>query len=410
MKLKPWITLILSLTYARIYYLIYIHNYPMDFCSFYSTGLALSRGDDPYQNLLTSYLPVVKKIASNLNPPIVLWIFHPLSMLHFHHALIIWVLLSMVFNLVGAKLAFPMAFSKVFLKQNQSNLYLLFFMMFAMLMGTSIAQLGGLLLCLTMAGYYCYEKKQDILAGIFWGLLFAMKLFPGLLLLFALKQKRHTVLITMILVFTLLWMIPGYVYGLDCYRQYFAMLNGIHYYGASWNGSLQGYVFRLFDSRELLITAAGFITILCWYFINMKKNNPNHQAFCLTLVTMLILSPFGWMYYFNVLILPLALTWQTAMAEQKKHGLAMLLWLSGFFMLNIPLDYTNPDKMHGLLEKLSLYSFYFYGLLLLAYQTAKLNKRVAIHPGYHASNVGVFIIFGFGLLMFIANLLTRFGI
>jgi alpha-1,2-mannosyltransferase len=87
---------------------------------------------------------------------------------------------------------------------------------------------------------------------------------------------------------------------------------------------------------------------------------------------MLLLSPFGWLYYFPILTLPLAITWSRA----RQAGFASAtVWVLCLFFLNFPMDYIPANKMQSLLAILSFHSFHFYGLLLLLYLT-KQTKTV----------------------------------
>ncbi len=73
------LVLILSGTYYLILYRL-INEHPiLDFTSFYSAILTLANMQNPYQALSSSFLPVTQKLSTNLNPPIVFWLFKPLA-------------------------------------------------------------------------------------------------------------------------------------------------------------------------------------------------------------------------------------------------------------------------------------------------------------------------------------------
>ncbi len=127
----------------------------------------------------------------------------------------------------------------------------------------------------------------------------------------------------------LLSFIPWLVFGSTIYKQYFSMLTCVLWYGDSWNASLYGFLFRLFidvhDKTQSLIAIKTvyiflFFSLLFWYLKKStgKSTALNHQPFCLTLIMMLLMSPFGWLYYFPLLILPVACVWITAI--NKKLG------------------------------------------------------------------------------------------
>ena len=102
--------------YGILFFFVFTHQLKLDFSSLYSAGQHLLDGDNPYRVLLTTYLPTVKKLPANLNPPFVLWLFSSLTHLPYQVALVIWSLLSFILGLIGARIAFQYAFSPIFLR------------------------------------------------------------------------------------------------------------------------------------------------------------------------------------------------------------------------------------------------------------------------------------------------------
>lgn len=406
--------------YGFLYYFVVTYQYRLDFSSFYSACQAIRDGNNPYQVLLTTYLPTVKKLPVNLNPPAVLWMFNPLSLLNYDHGVIVWSVLSFMLGLIGASIAFKHAFPADFLKKNRFYLYVIYLSFFATIMDTAIAQLGALLLFCAMLGYHAYLKNRDYSAGILWGLMIAIKLFPGLLLIFALAQKRYRVCITMLSVFVLIGLIPWLVYGQVIYAQYFFMLSRVLWYGDSWNASFYGFLFRLFIDTEnkiptLVLVQILYSTLFCicfflylWKMIAIERQAMKHQSFCLTLAMMLFLSPFGWIYYFPILVFPLALTWLTAI-HKTKH--AMSIWFLCLFFINFPMDYIPTHWMASLVDKLSFFSFHFYGLLLLIFMTNKIefydDHEVAINKTKQYFIPVFYSIFSLSFLVIIISFLMR---
>lgn len=408
--------------YGLLFYFVFTYQFRFDFSSFYTSSHTVAAGDNPYQVLLTTYLPTVKKLAANLNPPIALWLLSPLSKLNYDTAMILWSLLSFVLGLIGAGIAFSYAFSAEFLKKNRLNLYLMYLSSFFTLMDTAIGQMGSLLLFFLMLGYHFYYKKQDVLAGIIWAVIIAIKLFPGLLFVYTLINKRYKISITMVLVLLCAWLIPLCVYGQIVYKQYYSMISHVLWYGDSWNASIYGFIFRVFVDVQDKTQSLGFVKLLYLilfsasfvayvHLVNKnKQNNVNHQGFCLTLCMMLLMSPFGWLYYFPVLIFPLALTWLAA-SQEAQATKAIFIWLLGLFLLNFPMDYIASRNMHSLAGKLTVYSFHFYGLLLMTYLTSKIHLAQAnadrkITINYYLLSV-LYIIFSFIIIVLIISFVKR---
>ncbi|WP_232220215.1 glycosyltransferase 87 family protein [Legionella tunisiensis] len=175
------VLLILLSTYSVLFYFIFTYQYKLDFSSFYSAFQLFSNKQNPYQILYTTYLPTVKRLSANLNPPIVLWMLTPLLRLSYDLALIIWSAISLLLGLIGAHFSFKLAFPPDFMKKNWVSLYLMYLSLFATVMDTAIAQFGSILFFFIITGYYCYLKNKENSAGILWGVIIAMKFFPALL-------------------------------------------------------------------------------------------------------------------------------------------------------------------------------------------------------------------------------------
>ncbi|MCC5013571.1 MULTISPECIES: glycosyltransferase family 87 protein [unclassified Legionella] len=426
MNFRHWqiaVLLLLLSTYSVLFYFVFTYQYKLDFSSFYSAFQLFDTGDNPYQSLYTTYLLTIKKLSANLNPPIVLWVLTPLLRLNYDLALIIWSGLSLLLGLIGAHFSFKLAFPADFIKKNWLSLYLIYLSLFATVMDTAIAQFGSILFFFIMTGYYCYLNNREYSAGLLWGIIIAMKFFPALLFFFVLKQGRYKVFMVMCVTLLVLCLIPWVVLGTTIYKQYFSMMTRVLWYGDSWNASLYGFLFRLFidvhDKTQSLIAIKTayiflFFSLLFWYLKKStgKSTVQNHQPFCLTLVMMLLMSPFGWLYYFPLLILPFACLWITAIDKKTNTAQLLFMWLISLFLLNFPIDYVRTTDMPTFLGKLGFYSFYFYGLLLMAHLLTRqpilppandlsINKA----PAYFTPSLSIII--SFGLLIPIISFVMR---
>lgn len=413
---------ILAGIYGLLIYFIFQLEYALDFPSFYSAAKALVSNHDPYQILFADYFPIVKKLSPNLNPPITLLFFTPLTYFNYFHALFLWLSISLTLGFIGLNITVKLTFSPDFIRKNKVSFYLFYLAFFPTLMNIMMGQLGTLILFFIMLGYYFYTKKNDYFAGILWGIIISMKIFPAFLFLYILTQKRYKNALIISLTFSILWFFPYLIYGKIIYQEYFSALTHALWYGDSWNGSIYGFIFRLFTNFKYEISKPlwiqGFyivflITASIWYLKQSKKTstsiaeNINHQPFCLALVMMLILSPLGWLYYFPLLIFPLLLSWVTVF--KPNHFKYQSLWLLAFFFLNFPMDYLPSRQMFGPLNKIGFNSFYFYGLLILAYliaQTPDMRKQ-HITPNIGNHLLAIVVILSFGLSMPIISLLSR---
>ncbi|MGM9452585.1 glycosyltransferase family 87 protein [Legionella bozemanae] len=418
--------LVLLSFYCVLSFFIFKHYQRIDFSSFYYSAQALLHDENPYRNFFTAYSPSIKILPANLNPPFAFWLFDFFARLSFSNALIVWFCFSLILGIIGITITFRFAFATQFLQKNYVNLYLLYFAFFPTLMNFVTQQFGCILLFFIMLGYYFYLNHRDYIAGILWGIIIAIKLFPALLLFYTLKQGRKKVFITMIATLLMAVLLPVLFHGPMIYKHYFKMMNHVFWYGDDWNASIYGFIFRLFFGGEKLpnmsylipinlLYGVLFIILFLWYWrkLGPTENNPiNHQPFCLTLAMMLFMSPFGWMYYFSLLIFPMILTWFAALEEQQSPAKTMFVWLLCLFLVNLPIDYLNSQDMPDLLVRISFFSSFFYGLILLIYLLGKRkkiygNNEILGDGAKHYSISGIIIIFILGVFVPIIYYLIR---
>ncbi len=341
--------------------------------------------ENPYKALVADYLPIPRTLSNNLCPPFFLILTYPFGLLGYHAALFLWCLFSFISGLIGAGLAFSFAFSKDSLRKHGLGLLLLYMMLFSTIMNLAVGQMGAVLFFFIMSGYYYYLQERDYLAGILWAIIISIKFFPGLLFFFVLSERRFKLLFIMLFVFLCCWIIPLFFYGPQIYLHYYTLMNNISWYADSWNASIYGFLFRLFTfsyhvpyelrmTIRLIYVPVFAITLALYYhFLRTGTNNhaTNHYRFSLTLVFMLLLSPLGWIYYFSLLILPLALSWSKEVQKNNAPSLALGLWLLCLFLLNFPFDYVRIGHIPHIFTRATIYSFHFYGLLILAYLIIK---------------------------------------
>jgi len=376
-------------TYGLLFYFLLTSQLRLDFSSFYSSAVAFMQGKNPYQCFIVSFYKITSKLPANLNPPFFLFLISPLTQFNFKLASALWIFGSFILGIIGALLSFKLSCSTTFYKKNRLFLLFIYLGMFATLMTTSLGQVGSILLFFIMGGYYLYLLKKDYLAGILWGVIISIKLFPALLFLFVLMQKRYRVFFVMLATCFLAFLVPYLLQGADPHTHYFTMLQRILWFGDNWNGSFYGFLFRLFVNVKYsqnvwtikLVYLFFSLVILLWYikrisfFIKTTHNDPalDHRGFCFTLVMMLLLSPLGWLYYFPLLLMPLTVIWQSLGQQKSAFDNTPLLWILSLILVNLPFGYVDTPQMHSIYAKLSLYSCYFYGLLLIAYLLNRLK-------------------------------------
>ncbi len=377
--LKITLSLTLLALYSLLFYSVLTRLKIQDFTSFYAALLNYVNFKNPYIILHSDFLAESTKLTANLNPPFVLFFFSFLAKFPYPIALAIWLSLSLILGLIGASIAIYYAFSKRFLDKYFIICLLIFLSFFSTLINISVGQMGLFLLFFIMVGYHFYLKKQDTFSGIFWGIIIAFKFFPALLFIYALKQRRFKVVLIMFITTSLALLLPYFIHDRTIYSQYCSMMSQVFWYGDNWNASLFGYVYRLFfnaKSPQDLHTLQQIIYLLLFFiclFLYLKNQGEtslkpiNHQPFCLTLTMMLLMSPFGWLYYFPLLFFPLLLIACTAYEELNFSIKSMLIFLIALFLIGLPQNYINQKNMDHFLVKLFFCSLYFYGLIFLNY-------------------------------------------
>ena len=387
---KTLLLFLFLLIYSLLFYFLIHGQLRMDFTSFYSSALAYKQNTNPYLSLVADYYAIPIKLPANLNPPFFLQLIQPLAQFNFPVASVLWFICSFVLGAIGALISFKLSCSEHLFQKNRLIFLFIYLAMYSTLVNAGIGQIGGILLFFIMNGYYFYQQKYDYWAGIFWGTIIALKLFPGLLFLFVLSQKRYKVLIIMLITSLFTFFLPVLIQGPEIYSLYFNMLPRILWFGDNWNASVYGVLFRLFidikNTHNLVLIKITYLCIFVilslWYMrmiivfqkttlINNQRSD--HRSFCLTLVMMLLISPMGWLYYFSLLLMPLTIIWQSLHQEQSTSNKTELLWALSLFLINFPMGYVEVINMSTLLYKLTFFSFYFYGLVLIAYLISHLK-------------------------------------
>ena len=385
LPIRLFIFTLIICVYCTLFYTLITCQYNSDFTSFYSSALAARLGNNPYQSMLTSFLPVESQSYINLNPPVILLLFYPLTYFSYPIALNIWLILSIILGLIGAWFIFSLTFSQSFIKKNWLGLFTVYLFLFSTLICLSTSQVGTILMLFLILGYHFHLKNNDYPAGILWGFIIGLKFFPGLLLFYVLRQNRLKLLVIMLATIALCFLIPLLVYGTTIYSQYYAGMTSIEWFENPWNASILGAIHRIFVEIDAvkwimptyLIVLFAFLMGYLWSLSsNGNPDDINHQPFCITLIMMLILSPLGWIYYFPILLFPLMLSWASIMKETEQLSQSARLWLLSLFLLNFPTAGPTSMQVMHYDDKTRLIPFYFFGLVSLLYLLTVKKKHL----------------------------------
>jgi hypothetical protein len=423
-KKTTWLiaAVLLVLTYALLLYFIAQQQLNTDFSSFYGAALAYLGHTNPYQTILPSFLTTPKDLATNLNPPFFLLLISPLTLLSYTKASLIWAFSSLVLGSLGALICFFLITNPPHFKKNYLVFIMLYLALYGTLMNTSYNQIGGFLFFFITTGFYCFMRRKEYWAGLFWGLAIAVKLFPALLFIFILGEKRYKLFWITSGFFVMFCSVPLLFHGTAAYVQMFKTLNSLIWYGNSWNASIYGYLFRLIINLHIqqntmpvkLVYSILFIGLFLWYAKKSKdlsRASQPYHAYCLSLLMMLLLSPFGWIYYFSLLLMPLCIIHQKLCNSNKLH--LTLLWPLCLLFLNTPSENMQTRYIDSFTAKITMYSVYFYGLVLLIYLFIKtIDSSPEFTPittsGNRQVNSIIKLILGLGLLGTVQPLLVHY--
>lgn len=348
-------------------WLIYQDIFLVDFTTFYNSVGALWNDVNPYQVLQYELRGVTRQLPVNLNPPVFLMCFLPLYYFSYKTAEAIWFFILILLAFASFCLARKYGCSDKFWNRNGIYFKFIFITSFSTIMGLAIGQIGPFIAFWILLGYHFYQSQSYHRCALCWGFITACKFFPAVLLLFCIQQGKWRLAFWYIFYGLILFFLPILIFGVDLFYKYDDMISRVMWYGDSWNASFFGLIGRLFiDNHNIQISLRPYhliwlsvaTPILLFYLF--QRQLAAHFSFLLALVLMLILSPFGWMYYFFLLFIVLLNT-----AEKAEKSNDLWLWFFALVLMNFPIDYIAELHQQGLIQRLLICSAHFYGLVLL---------------------------------------------
>lgn len=346
-------------------------NLSVDFKAFYLSSKSFEAGKLPY--LYSKY--------ENLNPPFFILLTYPLSWFSFSTALIVWQTLSIMALIAGGKIVLK------YVPQVTSKWLFALGFSYAFLVNIYLGQVGSFVFYIVIKGYYAYKNDKIALTGVLWGVVSAIKLFPLLLLIYCLVQKKYRLSGYIIAIFVFASSLPFLIWGSAIYQDYFEGLQHAFWYGHNWNMSLIGFINRLLIHGKItpqkvdairvwfrLAFVVGFIIYL--YLMTYKRISLNAmQTWSLTLIAMLILSPLGWLYYLPLVFFPYLLLYHHAYSIGGSHLVYFYLMS---LLLFLPQEGLTANELTSWRENVTIHSQYFFGLCWMAWMVVRYPKINAI--------------------------------
>ena len=331
----------------------------LDFGSFWESGRAVNDGNNPYGIYPRTHRPIEPPYANpNLNPPISLLLFAPLSRLDPQVGFIAlwWAGLGVFIGLL-----FFLAWRY---RSSDSPLLAAWTLSLpAMWSSLSLGQIYVFLLIPAVAGWVLMERARPLAAGLAIGLLGAFKpnmlIWPALLFLAGHRREAISAAISFV-GFSLL---PLFFFGPDVYAQWFDTLvtddpvRRSHFV----NASLSGVTTRLGISSVGIAVAAAILLLAAVFAFLRGPGKIETSAFAIALGT--VASPLAWFHY---LLFLLPALWST-----DRWRIASVIACA---MMAVPIGVVGWSGVElaeqlpaaGWISGLTMQSFYSWTALLLA--------------------------------------------
>ncbi len=219
--------------------------------------------------------------------------------------------------------------------------------------GIASGAISFIISLLIVAAWAQLRTQRDIISGILLGLATSMKLYPAVLLLFLVFEKRWAIVTSMIGTMVVLTSFTILLLGLPDHLKYINEVmpqNTLLYSDYLANMSVPAAFQRLFGSQggwvnpvlesprfalwSSVIVCSALIIATALAITHSVKNASQDAAFSLTCVLMCLISPITWPHYLGTLLIPIALMFT---AHPKRRLRASMGGLCFFFLCFNPL-------------------------------------------------------------------------
>lgn len=360
-----------------------------DFVKLFRSSQALVAGESLYRSEGVEALgaPQAMGLGSeggahpNLNPPLLALLLAPMTMTGLAESYVCLFGLSLVLGLAGCGLIWNELRAECVDNRHLPWLWIAFLVYFPTYTALKMGQVTFLLLLPVVGAWVAARRGRDTLAGILIGIAFSLKLFVGLILLYFVLQRRGRIVAWSAGTVMLVAAMTLPIVGLRAYVEYVGVVRSVTWFGSSWNASYAAFFTRLLGGSEnvpwvdapgvgravvgLLSTLA--IVWLAWLSTpargGRRENGIFDLGYGLTLTSMLLISPLGWMYYFPLLVLPAYLIW--TLTRSRANMLLRLGLILAWALSSIPTPLRQANEVNDAVGWFTSDSLYHYALLVL---------------------------------------------
>ncbi len=315
-----------------------VNFYQRDLIQEYLLAKALLAGEDLYLPLvelaarLLPDLPVIVFSHPTPHPPPVALISLPLALFTYEQAVVIW----FIFETICVFLISYLLVDWWNAKRDWKHVLGLAFLMLGsapFVIDIGFGQLSILLLLFLMFSWQYLRRGNEIVGGIFLGLVMALKLMAWPIVLYLLIKRRWRAVFSSGMVVLLSNGFMALLMGLEQFISYYIDVGptvSAMYQGDVWNISVWGWgwtLFAGFDSSiapfvevsplfESLTYLAPYAAIVClltvvsvglYHALRLKEFD---TAFGILVCISILANPTAWSHYFTWTVIPLAVLWR----------------------------------------------------------------------------------------------------
>lgn len=369
--------------------------YKTDFIQFFSSAQSFAAGGSMYRpvrprDFAPPTAPVTEPSAPyhpNLNPPLLALLFVPLTLLGLPGSYMAWMALSVLSGLFACALLWRGLGQPGRDHVGLIALWLAFLVYFPTYSSLTMGQVTMVTLLPVAGAWGAARTRRDRLAGILVGLAVSLKLFVGLLVVYLVIQRRWRAAAWSIGTILIVAAATLPATGIAAYVEYFSVIRTVTWFGNSWNASYAGVITRVLGGSEnvplidaprlarFLVLCCSAVTVawlawLTWPRRGIERSLDRFDlGLGLTLVSMLLISPLGWMYYFPILCVPGYAVWSLA----RRVGRRSLAFgcIVAWGLSTIPTPMVRAPDVNSPVAWVTSGSLYFYALFILGIVTSR---------------------------------------
>ncbi len=396
------LVLLFILGYSLILEAASAHPLSGDFLKFHLSAQFLVQGEDIYQSVPaidfavddTLHIGVKEELHPNLNPPFQTVLLSPLAVVEYRTAYIVWGAFSLACGLVGALILGAL----LGVPGRRALTSLVLAALLLVYFPTVIAVYSGQwslfpFVCLVVA-WANWRKGNTAIAGAILGTIAAIKLFFGAFFLLFLARREWRAGALFIVTWTTCTALAVATTGLETSKRYLAILKEAVWYSASWNASFRGFFSRIFGGSEgkplfdvpvvtnVLNVGLSVLAIFLLFWMSRAevRKKPiailDDLAFSFCVVIMLLVSPFGWMYYFPFLFIPFVVLWRASFSLEHGRTYRLLIALA-WVLSTVPRFIVPIAVLEGdLVIIFGWAGAYFYALAVLSIMIWTVHRQV----------------------------------